>query len=119
MRRFALTLLVAAAPLLAAGGAQAQPGAAGQAGTADASRPDVTVRGPERMVCRAVTRTSTRMRTSRVCRTQSEWEEARAGRSQDEELAEAADTLEQIGEKVSTGCIGGMGGGHNTALGPR
>lgn len=119
MRRFALTLLVAAAPLLAAGAAQAQPGAAGQAGTADASRPDVTVRGPERLLCRPMQRTATRMRTSRVCRTQAQWGDAREGRSQDEELAEAADTLDLIGERISTGCTGGMGGGHNTALGPR
>ena len=119
MRNFVAMLTIATAPLLAAGTAQAQPGAAGQADAADASRPDVTVRGPERMICRAMTRTSTRMRTNRVCRTQSEWEEARAGRSQDEVLAEAADTLEMFGEKVSTNCTGGMGGGHNTPLGPR
>ena len=35
------------------------------------------MRGPERIVCRAQTRTSTRMRTNRVCRTVREWEEAR------------------------------------------
>lgn len=108
-------LLIAAAALTATGTANAQSAGGG----ASAQSPDVTVRAPDRMVCRAMQRTSTRMRTSRVCRTVREWDEARAGRSQDEVLAEAADTLEALGEKVSTNCTGGMGGGHNTSLGPR
>ena len=109
MRRVSVPLAIAGAALLASA-AQAQASAAPpQAGTPAAS-PDVTVRAPERMVCRAQVRTSTRMRTGRVCRTVREWEEARGGRSQDEVLAEAADTLEMVGEKVSTNCLGGMGG---------
>ena len=35
-------------------------------------------------------------------------------RSQDEILADAADTLEVLGEKISTNCVGGMGGSDAT-----
>ena len=118
MRKIAAALTIAAAPLVAVGAAGAQTGGASQ-GTA-APSPDVTVRAPERMVCRQVTRTATRMRSNRVCRTVTAWEEARAGRSQDEVLAEAADTLETFGEKVSTNDVGGLTGReHDTPLGPR
>ena len=117
MARSGYLLAAMAAALLAAGTASAQTGTR-QAG-APAPSPDVTVRAPERMVCRAVPRTATRMRTSRVCRSVSEWEEARAGRSQDEVLAEAADTLETFGEKVSTNDIGGLSRADDTPLGPR
>ncbi len=113
MPKMPLALIALAAALTAA------PAAAQPSGQRPAATPDVTVQGPERMVCRSVQRTSTRMRSSRVCRTVRQWEEARAGRSQDEVLAEAADTLEMLGEKVSTNCTGGMGGGHETPLGPR
>ncbi len=106
MHKFVALLAIATAPMQAA----AQSAGAGQSGGAPAPSPDVTVRAPERIVCRAQVRTSTRMRTGRVCRTVREWEEARGGRSQDEVLAEAADTLELIGEKISTGCMGGMRG---------
>lgn len=110
MRRILLSLAaLAAASTASAAQAQAQASAAPRGGSAAAS-PDVTVTAPERLVCRAQVRTSTRMRTGRVCRTVREWEEARGGRSQDEVLAEAADTLEMVGEKVSTNCLGGMGG---------
>ena len=125
MRRIADMRTVAATCLLVAGATIAQAAAdqssgSGQSksGVATAS-PDVTVRAPERMICRSVQRTATRMRSSRVCRTVTEWEEARAGRSQDEVLAEAADTLEILGEKISTNCTGGMSGGHDGPLGPR
>jgi len=104
-KRF-LIVAAAVAPLLCAGTAHAQerttPAPNGGGG-------DVTVRAPERMVCRNVTRTSTRMRTSRQCRTVSQMRESER-QSQDEVLAEAADTLETLGEKVSTGCVGGMPG---------
>lgn len=118
MRRFAAALTIAAAPLAAVGAAGAQTGGASQDTTAPSS--EVTVRAPERMVCRQVTRTATRMRSNRVCRTVTQWEEARASRTQDDELADAADTLETFGEKVSTNDIGGLGGReHDTPLGPR
>ena len=112
MLKFVVALMIAVP-----GAANAQSGGASQPTAAPA--PDVTVRAPERMVCRSVARTATRMRSNRVCRTVSQWDEARAGRSQDEELADAADTLETLGEKVSTNCTGGIGGGHSGPLGPR
>lgn len=117
MSKLGYLLAALAAPLLATGAANAQSGT-GQTG-APAQSPDVTVQGPERMVCQTVRRTGTRMRASRICRTVREWDEARAGRSQDEVLAEAADTLETFGEKVSTNDIGGLSREHDTPLGPR
>jgi len=118
MRILAVVLLAGAAMTTAAAApANAQTGDPNQATAAPP--PEVTVRAPDRMVCRSVARTATRMRSNRVCRTVAQWDEARAGRSQDEELADAADTLETLGEKVSTNCTGGMGGGHNGPLGPR
>lgn len=118
MSKLAAALIMASAALAAAGTANAQPSGTSPGG-APASAPDVTVRAPERMVCRSVQRTSTRMRSNRVCRTVTQWEEARQGRTQDDELADAADTLETFGEKVSTNCIGGLTSGHETHLGPR
>ncbi len=117
MRKAGYLLAAVAAPLLAAGAAGAQSRAAQEENSARS--PDVTVQGPERMVCQTVRRTGTRMRAGRVCRTVREWEEARAGRSQDEVLAEAADTLEMFGEKISTNCIGGLSRADDTSLGPR
>lgn len=115
MPKFALALISLAASAFAAGAAQAQPAQS----PAPARSPDVTVRAPERMVCRAQVRTSTRMRTGRVCRTVREWEEARGGRSQDEVLAEAAQTLDVLSEAPTTLCEGGMAGNPGTSLGPR
>jgi len=86
--------------------------------TAAPSSPDVTVRAPERMVCRQVTRTATRMRSSRVCRPVSQMR-AEEQQNQDEVLAEAADTLDVLGERVGTGDLGGMGSDMDTPLGPR
>lgn len=121
MNKLAAFLVIAAAPF-AAGAAQAQSTSGTSVGGAPAAEPGVTVHGPERLVCRLVRRTGTRMRSNRVCRTVAQWEEARAGRSQDEVLAEAADTLETFGEKVSTNCLGGedaLSRTPDTPLGPR
>lgn len=74
MRKLIALLAIVAAPLPMQAAAAEPVGA----GRVPASSPDVTVRGPERIVCRAQTRTSTRMRTNRVCRTVREWEEARS-----------------------------------------
>lgn len=114
MRKLVLMLGVAAASMLAASAANAETGG----GQAAPGSPDVTVRAPERMVCRSVTRTSTRMRASRVCRPVSQIN-AEDRRTDEDRIAEAADTLEMLGEKVSTNCTGGMGGGHSGPLGPR
>jgi len=61
----ALLFLVSPLPALAAP-AQAPAGPPAETG-------EVTVRGPERMVCRPQVRTATRMRTSKACRTVSDW----------------------------------------------
>ncbi len=120
MRKRIFMLAAVAAPLLAGGAANAQSTSGTSVGGAPSAEPGVTVQGPERLVCRLVRRTGTRMRSNRVCRTVSQWEEASAGRSQDTELSDAADTLETFGEKVSTNCVGGeLTRENRTPLGPR
>jgi hypothetical protein len=106
MRKLAILSLLAAAPAVAPSAALAQSSATG---------PDITVTGDNRIICRRVTRTATRMRTGRICRTQAEW--ARAPRERNatqvngnDTVDGAADNLEVLGEKVSTGCVGGMPG---------
>ena len=129
MRKPIVLLAIAAAPLLAAGAANAQSTSGTSVGGATAD-PGVTVEGPERMVWYLVRRTGTRMRSNRVCRTVSQWHEARQGRSQDEELADAADTLDTFGaDDISTndqvdplgvneqGILNARA--HDTPLGPR
>lgn len=111
-----IALLAAAAGSAPAGAAYAQgsgPAPGGQA-------PDVTVRAPERMVCRNVTRTATRMRSSRVCRPVSQLR-GEDGQNQDERLAEAADRLDVLGaDDLSTNCIGNpLDRTPDTPLGPR
>jgi len=102
MRRFAFLIAIAAAPLAFAGTAQAQAGTA-----PETSGGDVTVRAPERMVCRQVTRTATRMRTSRVCRPVSQFHST-GPQSDEEQIAEAGDRLDVLGaDDIGTGCIGG------------
>lgn len=121
MRKLTALLAIAAAPLLAAGAANAQSTSGTSVGGAPAAEPGVTVQGPERLVCRSLQRTATRMRSNRVCRTVREWEEARAGRTQDEELAAAADTLDVLGaDDISTGCgDNALSLTPDTPLGPR
>lgn len=106
MRRLALLSLVLAMPFAAPQSALAQS-------TVDG--PDMTVTGENRIVCRRVTRTATRMRTGRLCRTQAEWARAPQERNTTrvdagESIDGAADSLELLGEKVSTGCGVGTGG---------
>jgi len=85
------------------------------AGQTSASNQDITVNGDNRTICRRVTRTATRMRTGRICHTQSEWahipQERNATRvDANETIDGAADSLEMLGEKISTNCTGGMPG---------
>ena len=96
-------------PLAFAAASLAVPTAAGaQSSTTEADRPqEITVEGSQRRVCRWNNSTSSRMRT-RICRTAAEWEAARNGTSRDEELQAAADRLQEVGEKISTGCVGGL-----------
>ncbi len=115
MRRLAILLLVAGAPASLPAAAAAQPSAAG---------PDITVTGENRVTCRRITRTATRMRTGRICRTQAQWvREPAPGMNPNDPNATiegAADTLEMRGaNELSTGDCGGFCGGHETPLGPR
>lgn len=87
-------LLLCAAPFAAGtAAAETDPGQAGQT--------QVTVRAPERLICRPQVRTATRMRATRTCRIVRQ--DGSEVRGQDEELARAADALDVYGERVSTG----------------
>jgi hypothetical protein len=116
MRRLAIALLLATAPVLAPETAVAQSSATG---------PDpITVTGENRIVCRRITRTATRMRIGRVCRTQSQWARERGGgvdpNDPNATIDGANDTLTALGaNERSTGDSGGFGSGHDTPLGPR
>lgn len=106
MRKLAILSLILATPIAAPEAALAQPSVTGS---------DITVTGDNRVVCRRVTRTATRMRTGRICRTQAEWAHAPQERNAtptnaNDTIDGAADTLETLGEKVSTNCTGGMPG---------
>ena len=116
MRKFAILLLVASVPVSLPAAAAAQSSATG---------PDPVVTGENRVSCRRITRTATRMRVGRICRTQSQWA-ADAGRALDPNdpnatIDGAADTLEMLGEKHGTECIGGelTRANGRTPLGPR
>ena len=103
MRKLAILSLLVAAPAALPGEAVAQSAVTG---------PDITVTGDNRIVCRRVTRTATRMRTGRICRTQAEWARAPQERNAtptnaNDTIDGAADTLEMLGEKISTNCTGG------------
>jgi len=107
MRILPLLLAIAAGPAAAPEGLLAQTPATG---------PDITVTGDNRIICRRVTRTATRMRTGRVCRTQAEWARAPQERNTtqvnaNETIDGAADSLEMLGEKVSTNAGTGTTGG--------
>lgn len=115
MRRFAIVSLIAAGPAFAPEIAAAQSSATG---------PDPVVTGENRVICRRVTRTATRMRVGRVCRSQAQWARERApGVNPDDPNATidgANDTLTALGaNERSTGDCGGFCGGHETPLGPR
>jgi hypothetical protein len=114
MRGFAILLIVASVPAMTPTTASAQ---------AAASNPDITVTGDNRIVCRRITRTATRMGSGRICRTMAQWRRETGGNAAANDpngtIDGAADTLEMAGQKVSTGCTGGMGGGHDGPHGPR
>jgi len=112
MRRLASLLLIAVQPIAMT---------AARAAPAPVVNPDITVTGDDRLVCRRITRTATRMRTGRICRPLSQWTAEvtdRGANSANASIEGASDTLVQLSEKVSTGC-GEGGGGHNGPLGPR
>lgn len=106
--------LAIALPLAAA---LAVPAAAQPAQQPPASQPDITVTGDDRMVCRYVTRTATRMRRGRVCRKLSDWQNdsdrsVRAANDPNATIDGAADTIEVLGS-------GPAGVRSDTGLGPR
>ena len=98
MRKLALLLLIAGGPALAPAAAHAQSSATG---------PDPVVRGENRVLCRRVTRTATRMRVGRICRTQSQWA-SDSSRTLDPNdpnatIDGAADTLDVRAQCMGTG----------------
>ena len=101
MHRLALRLTIPILPFLFVGAAQAQ------APTAPTTTPSgVTVVAPDRMICRRVTGTTTRMRSGRICRSVPR-SRGTGPQSDEDRVAEAADTLDAFGERMSTDCIGG------------
>jgi hypothetical protein len=106
VRKFAILLLVFGGSAITPAPAAAQAGAA---------NPDITVTGDNRIVCRRLTRTATRMGTGRICRSQRQWaqdsgSQAAATNNPNATVDGAADTLVVNTEKVSTNCVGGMPG---------
>ena len=87
---------------------------------APAEQPQITVTGDNRVVCRRITRTATRMRVGRICRTLSAWTAengARAANDPNATIDGAADTIELLGKEHGTG--DGEPGGHEGPHGPR
>jgi hypothetical protein len=102
---------------------QPPPGMAAQT-QVQADQDETTVTGDNRIICRRATRTATRMRTGRICRTVAEWRRETGGpRAQDRNstIDEAADTLDALGaDDISTNCIGNpLDRTPDTPLGPR
>jgi hypothetical protein len=117
MRKFLLVLAAGTCPILTPQAAAAQSSAAG---------PDAVVTGDNRVVCRRVTRTATRMRVGRICRTQSEWARDVGRRMPDPNdpngtIDGAADTLDAFAaDDISTNCTGDpLNRTPDTPLGPR
>src|SRR3954451_147275 len=105
MRRLASLLLIAVQPIAMT---------AARAAPAPVVNPDIIVTGDDRLVCRRVTRTATRMRTGRICRPLSQWAaEAGAAAAADPNATRdgAADTLDVLGQKAEVRS--------DTVLGPR
>ena len=110
--RGSIALLALAAPVLTPAAALAEPAGA-------QSGPRIIVEG-ERTLCRRAIRTSSRMRTGRICRTQAEWRANGVTFSSSRgDIEDAQNALDMYAEKVSTNCVGGFFSGHETPLGPR
>jgi hypothetical protein len=122
MPKTLFALVVAALAAFPCASASAQPSGASQPGEPEASTespsPNITVK-EDRLVCRRRERTGTRMGTSRVCRTQAEWNQAERDRARDSE--ETSDTLDVLGaDDISTGDVGdALDRANDTPLGPR
>jgi hypothetical protein len=89
-------------------------------GADSSDQQQIIVTGDNRVVCRRITRTATRMRVGRICRTLSAWTAengARAANDPNAAIDGAADTIELLGKEHGTG--DGEPGGHNGPHGPR
>ena len=75
MRRSEALRIGAALALMLSGAAQAHASLVVQ--QPPVGQPEVTVEGPERLVCRPVARTGTRLNLSADCRTRAQWAENR------------------------------------------
>jgi hypothetical protein len=100
---------IVALMLVMSAGAEAAP-------TPAPRQADIVVTGDNRIVCRYVARTGTRMRVGRVCRRLSDWRtdsEAaiRAGLDPNATIEGAADALEVLGQRGTVRS--------DTSLGPR
>lgn len=78
--------------------------AGAQAGPTPMNEPDILVTGENRIVCRYVMRTGTRMRVGRICRRLSDWRTdsdaaIRASLDANATIDGAADTLEVLGQR--------------------
>ncbi|MBX3561448.1 MAG: hypothetical protein KF780_06500 [Sphingomonas sp.] len=102
MRRFAFALAAAAIAVLPAAPALAGSSASENAGN---DRSDAG----NRMICRRIERSGSRMSTQRICRTARQWEAARNGQSIDQELDETVgQQMDVVSRDMNTGCLGGM-----------
>jgi len=104
------SISAAALAALAAGAAPGQAQAPGAGQAPAAASPSVTVRAPERLICRPTARTGTRVGTQATCRTQREWETGalRPGERSYRTIDEAADALGIMGDKCNNsvdGCL--------------
>jgi len=82
----------------------------------------VVVTGEDRIVCRRVTRTATRMRTGRICRSVSQWrdESGGSGETGDTNIDDAANTLDaRRADCIGPYNPGGLSREPQTPLGPR
>jgi hypothetical protein len=100
MRRLAAMLLIV-------------PASAGAA-PVPAHQPDIVVTGENRIVCRHVRRTATRMRVGRLCRRLSEWQSdsdaaIRDGVDPNATIDGAADTLGVLGQRSAVRSEGALG----------
>lgn len=90
------------------------PAATGAAPPAPAGQPDILVTGENRVVCRTVRRTATRMRVGRLCRRLSDWRTdsdsaIRNDTDPNATIDGAADTLEVLGQRQPVRTEGALG----------
>lgn len=116
MRALLLLALVGSSPVAFSTPAMSQSSATG---------PDPVVTGENRTICRRVTRTATRMRSGRICRTQAEWAREAGPRAPNPDDPNATidgvdSSLAVLGaNEASTNDSGGMNRANDTPLGPR